>query len=379
MRNHAAALLLLLVSGCAADRASGGGGAAAPRQGTVLRAAELARVGCLLVAPFENASDVPIAADAATGALLSGVDRSPARAFPVAELRALFRDTPLELPQGIAPSLAFELAQLVGADAALWGSVEGRAADGSGELLVTMRLALTTDHQLLFADTALVRLAPGHRTETAVRRAVLEAAAPMLARLGGPAPRRCFDADRSRALRRFAVGEGSDARVARAAAPASLPRSPASDPRPPPEEPAATRAPPGAPQAEPRTPRQADWAKRLAGGGRVHVEDVSFAGRSTALQRDAGLADLAVVLLARPTVNVRIEGFVDATSDLRADQKLSAAMAQAAGKRLVELGVLPQRVTWVGRGGEGPVLPNFTARGRAANRRIEAVAVRDAG
>jgi flagellar motor protein MotB len=49
------------------------------------------------------------------------------------------------------------------------------------------------------------------------------------------------------------------------------------------------------------------------------------------------------------------------------------AMAQAAGQRLVILGVNRERVSWAGRGGERPLLPNFTARGRAANRRLEVV------
>jgi flagellar motor protein MotB len=51
-------------------------------------------------------------------------------------------------------------------------------------------------------------------------------------------------------------------------------------------------------------------------------------------------------------------------------------MAQAAAKRLVQLGVEQKRVSFAGRGGGSPVLPNFTARGRAANRRIEVVGLR---
>jgi outer membrane protein OmpA-like peptidoglycan-associated protein len=48
-------------------------------------------------------------------------------------------------------------------------------------------------------------------------------------------------------------------------------------------------------------------------------------------------------------------------------------MAQAAAQRLVAMGVARDRVTWGARGGERPLLPNFTARGRSANRRVEAV------
>jgi flagellar motor protein MotB len=51
-------------------------------------------------------------------------------------------------------------------------------------------------------------------------------------------------------------------------------------------------------------------------------------------------------------------------------------MAQAAGERLVALGVPQTRIAWRGRGGTDPLLPNFTARGRATNRRVEVVVFR---
>ncbi|BDG04001.1 OmpA family protein [Anaeromyxobacter oryzae] len=353
--------LLLLVlaaaaAACAAPRA------AAPEpppaaDATVLRAAELARVRCLLVAPFENASDTPLAAEAATSAILSGVDAARTRVFPVAELRALFRDTPLELPEGVSPSLALELAGILGADAALHGAVEGRSKGSDPALVVSVRLALSPQRELLFAASAPVRPAPGERTEAAVRRTILETAQPMLARLGDPGRKRCFDAERTRALRALAVAE------ARAAQPA---------PPPPPQ--VVERPAPARPQ--PRTPRQVEWARRLGGAGRFVAEDVTFASRTAQLQRDAGLADLAVALSASSDVKARIEAFVDSSSDPEGDAKLSAAMAQAAVQRLVDLGVARERLSWAGRGGESPLLPNFTVRGRAANRRIEIVGLR---
>ncbi len=52
------------------------------------------------------------------------------------------------------------------------------------------------------------------------------------------------------------------------------------------------------------------------------------------------------------------------------------AMAQAAADRLVDLGVPRARIQVAGRGAENPRLPNFTARGRATNRRIEAVGLK---
>jgi outer membrane protein OmpA-like peptidoglycan-associated protein len=362
MRRSVAPLLLALAA-CASDRDART--APLPRpSGAILHAAELARVRCLLVAPFENGSDAPQAADAATAALLSGVEGKRTRVFPVTDLRALFRDTALELPQGLSPSLALELAGLVGADAALWGSVEGHA-HGGGELLVTMRLSLTGDHRLLFADTALVRLAPGVKPEKIIARAVLAAAGPMLERLGAPEGGRCFDAERTRTLRRVAMSESGEP-AARSTAVATPPAA----------APASAHAPPPSrPQPQPRTARQLEFAKRLADGGRILVEDVAFAGRSAALQRDGGLADLAVALAAHSGTRVRIEAFVDATSDRAGDARLAAAMAEATGRRLLDLGVPRDRLTWVGRGGESPILPNFTVRGRAANRRVEVVVV----
>ena len=346
----AAAVALAL--GCASAPVSEP--ALATPNGALLRGAELAQARCLLVAPFENASDVALAAEAATSALLAGVDPARARVFPIPELREVFRDTPLELPAGIAPSLALELAELVGADAAVYGAVEGGGSGADPHLLVSVRVAVAGDHRLLFARTAAVRAGPGEAPEDAIRREVAELARPMLARLGDPGRKLCFDPERTRALRRFAQSEPRQARP----------------------EPVAAASAPAAPRAQPGTPRQTDWARRLAAGDRIVVDDVAFSGRSDELLRDGGLADLAIALAASPGVAVRLEAFVDASADRAADGRLSGAMARAAGERLLQLGVERPRLTWTGRGGERPLLPNFTARGRATNRRIEVVAVR---
>lgn len=373
-----------------------------------MRAVDLPRVKCLLVAPFENASDAPLAAEAATGAVLSAVDPARARVFPIPELRWLFRDTPLELPEGIAPSLALELGALLGADAALYGAVEGRSRGPDGALAVTVRLSLVAERDLAFATTVEVRPGPSESLEGAVRRATLDAARPVLARLGGPGRKECFDRDRTARLRALALadatrgaglgpGRGSLARAEHGAAQPAASAAPApaaaSAPTPTPTPaaaPAAAAARPTAPKAPARaaapprrvaarpalTPRQAEWARKLAGNQRLLVEDVAFEGRSADLDRDAGLGDLAAALAEAPGLRIRIEGFVDATSDPGGDARLSMAMAQAAAARLAELGVARDRLTTAGRGGDSPLLPNFTARGRAANRRIEVVAVR---
>jgi len=348
---------LCLLAACATVPPS-----AEPSEPGTMRAAELARVRCLLVAPLDNASDLPLAAEAATGVLVSGIDPARARVFPIRELRGLFRDTPLELPEGVPPSLALELAEILGADAALYGAVEGRGRGGETSLLVTLRLELVGQRDLLFAASRPVSPEPGETLESAVRRTVGEVARPVLERLGGSPPAvGCFDPARTARLRALATGHAA---AARQQAPPAVPPEAASEPA---LSAPLTRAVP------PRNARQGDWAKRLSSREHFVLDGIAFEGRTARLSRAAGLADLAGAMAAAPDVGVRLEGFVDATADPDKDAQLSMAMAQAAGQKLVELGVSRDRITWAGRGGEKPLLPNFTARGRAANRRIEVV------
>lgn len=337
----------------AASCAGGGAGPGAASPSPEARGAELARVHCLLVAPLENASGAPLASEAATASLVGAVDPSQAVVYPLADLRALFRDTPLELPEGVPPSMALELAELLGADGALYGAVEGRPGPGGGDLQVTLRLVLTGQRDLVFAGSARVRTAPAEPLEAAVQRTTLALAGPALSRLGGTASRHCFDPEQTRALRTVALA------VARPAAPALAPGPAASPDR-----------------GQPRTARQADWARRLASAGRIRLDDLAFSGRTPELLRDGVLADLALALASAPEVRVRVEAFVDATHDGEGDARLSAAMARSVLQRLAELGVARERLAWAGRGGASPLVPNFTARGRAANRRIEIVGLR---
>jgi outer membrane protein OmpA-like peptidoglycan-associated protein len=337
------------------------------------RSAELARVHCLLVAPLENVSDVGLGAEAATGAVLASIDPDRTRVYPVRELRALFRDTALELPEGIPPSLALELADILGADAALYGAVEGHWRGAERRVVVTLRLSLAGTRELLFAETVEVVPAPDEAPEAAVRRAVEEATRPVLSRLGSPpTPRQCHDPARLAQLRALATGKAARTPPPQAPVSAAAPPAAASPAAAAPTAAAVAAARLPKPVA-PRNARQADWARRLAVRARFVVEGVAFDGRSARLGRSFGLADLAGALAAAPGVNVRLEAFVDATPDPDQDAQLSMQMAQAAGQRLVQLGVPRERISWAGRGGERPILPNFTAKGRAANRRVEAV------
>jgi outer membrane protein OmpA-like peptidoglycan-associated protein len=380
MRLRSSSLAIALLGACAGSHPAPSPSVVSAELG-IFRAAELARVRCLVVAPFENASSAPLAAAAATSSLLSGISASGTRVFPVSELRALFRDTPVELPEGIPPGLAMELAQLVGADAAVYGTVEGFAEGADPGLVVSVRLALSPRRELLYASTFAVKTRPGETIESAVRRSLSDATHEMFLRLGGFRGASCFDRKRLESLRALALaGEGS---VKPAALPAPAPPPVAAPVQPPPAAALPTVAAPAkgaGPVPPPRpattTPRQKEWAQELGAHEPFLVDDVAFAGRTPQLQRDGGLADLAIAILATPEVRVRIEGHVDATNDAAADARLSMDMAKAASDRLAELGVPAGRVLVAGRGADNPRLPNFTARGRATNRRIEAVGLK---
>jgi outer membrane protein OmpA-like peptidoglycan-associated protein len=404
VRRTLPALALAALAACAAPAPTPSDPAVLP----TARAIQLARVRCLLVAPFENASDDLRAADAATGALASSIDRDRTLIYPIDDLRALFKGTSLELPDGISPSLALELGEIVGADAVLYGSVDGRSQGAEADLTLTFRLAAVGARDTLFARAVPVQPNADEEIGQAVRRTALEAAAPILERLGVPGRKVCFERQRIDRVRLVAV--------ARQRAPSGAPAN-ASLPAPPPPAPgtaapapgpsgasalaaagAATIATTAAPAAastltnrEPpqvpivgspkivrsrgaRSPRQADWAEKLASRERFVLEDVTFAGRTARFERDSGLADLAAAVVGSPaSIRIRLEGFVDASSNPDEDLRISMELARAAGRRLVQLGVPRDRVTWAGRGRDAPILPNFTSRGRTVNRRIEVV------
>ena len=97
------------------------GSAPATRPGPSERRA----VRCLLLAPLENASDLPEAASAANQALVSFAGAERSRLLSEGDHRAVFQGTALELSDGVPPSLAVDLGEVLGADAVLYGPWRG--------------------------------------------------------------------------------------------------------------------------------------------------------------------------------------------------------------------------------------------------------------
>jgi outer membrane protein OmpA-like peptidoglycan-associated protein len=119
--------------------------------------------------------------------------------------------------------------------------------------------------------------------------------------------------------------------------------------------------------------RGVDGRERLP--QRFVLRDLKFARDSA--QIEAGtrqvLDDVAVALVDRPTVKVRVEGHTDGEGSAEADGALSTARAEAVKRHLVARGVDGARIETAGLGARRPLAPNDTPEGRAENRRIELV------
>ena len=104
------------------------------------------------------------------------------------------------------------------------------------------------------------------------------------------------------------------------------------------------------------------------------LDTVLFAsGRPTIQPRSRRLLDqVASVLNKQPDIKkVRIEGHTDDRGGDEFNQRLSERRAEAVRDYLIDRGVAPERLEAVGHGESNPIEDNGTARGRAANRRVE--------
>jgi outer membrane protein OmpA-like peptidoglycan-associated protein len=100
---------------------------------------------------------------------------------------------------------------------------------------------------------------------------------------------------------------------------------------------------------------------------------VQFVTGSAKLTKSA-MAELdkgAQILQDHPKINISIEGHTDNTGSAAGNQKLSEQRAAAVKAYLVKKGVSGERMSTAGYGQTKPVADNKTAKGRAANRRVE--------
>jgi outer membrane protein OmpA-like peptidoglycan-associated protein len=99
---------------------------------------------------------------------------------------------------------------------------------------------------------------------------------------------------------------------------------------------------------------------------------ISFETDSARLRPDsrAQLRDLATILRAYPSTQVKIGGYTDATGDPAANVELSRARAESVRSELISQGIDAGRLEAEGYGSAHPVASNDTEEGRAQNRRI---------
>lgn len=86
--------------------------------------------------------------------------------------------------------------------------------------------------------------------------------------------------------------------------------------------------------------------------------------------------DLAAILKAYSTAEVRLEGHTDTQGDESTNQKLSMSRAEAVKAALVAGGIDATRIGTSGYGSTKPLASNTTEEGRAQNRRLELVVVK---
>ncbi len=83
------------------------------------------------------------------------------------------------------------------------------------------------------------------------------------------------------------------------------------------------------------------------------------------------LDQVARILRQNRLLRIEIQGHTDNTGSSSSNQRLSEKRAQSVMQYLIESGIDPKRLQWVGYGQTRPIATNKTADGRKQNRRVE--------
>jgi lipid-binding SYLF domain-containing protein len=130
---------------------------------------------------------------------------------------------------------------------------------------------------------------------------------------------------------------------------------------------------------EHREHEHADIGASLGEKGRVTLSNVHFETGRADLTPDseAALNKAVAALKEHPDWRIRVLGFTDNQGSKEVNLKLSSDRADAVANWLAEHGVDRDRLGSKGYGDARPVASNSTPEGRAKNRRVELVRVRD--
>lgn len=107
--------------------------------------------------------------------------------------------------------------------------------------------------------------------------------------------------------------------------------------------------------------------------------NVLFASEKAVLKKEAAasLDETIDLLNTYPANKVLIEGYTDSTGDKKKNLKLSYDRAKAVYSYLVKKGIKADRLTAVGYGSKNPVASNKTTVGRAQNRRVNIIILKN--
>ncbi|WP_299718233.1 OmpA family protein [uncultured Tateyamaria sp.] len=125
---------------------------------------------------------------------------------------------------------------------------------------------------------------------------------------------------------------------------------------------------------------ETDLQTALLQSGAAVLHGIDFAvGTTTLSSPDAPeLAALAELLQARPGLQIAVVGHTDTVGGLDANINVSRARARAVREALINAhGVPGGQIEAEGMGYLSPIATNLTAEGRAANRRVEVIVVRE--
>jgi len=116
---------------------------------------------------------------------------------------------------------------------------------------------------------------------------------------------------------------------------------------------------------------------KIAVGKKITLRNIYFSFNSVLLQApsETELNQLIMFLKSYPTLHLLIAGHTDSIGNTAYNLKLSTQRAEAVVNYLVTHGIAPERLQSKGYGATQPIADNNTEKGRALNRRTEAIII----
>jgi outer membrane protein OmpA-like peptidoglycan-associated protein len=111
----------------------------------------------------------------------------------------------------------------------------------------------------------------------------------------------------------------------------------------------------------------------IESGQKVILENIFFDYDSydLSVKSDQEIQEIFRFLTLNPDMKVRLEGHTDDQGGKDYNAKLSLNRARTVHDRLIAMGILANRISFIGLGSTKPIVPNDSEANRARNRRTE--------